>query len=378
MSVEKNLRLAKKMIKAGKYDEARSILMRIEHPLATKWLNKLNQISPSSHQKAEYSPKATSNNPTKITATHTEPIEEESSGSPLIIVIIMIGIGVLLAGGAFMITQSEFTEIEVIIADNTGCGGQQWVDDIDGSFNELYRYSLWDMLYFDDLDSPLKIDEDLRTQQIAELETRLARIQNISTPDCTIDMRDKLIEAYGAQIRATEIFQPHDPINAFGQFGKTLRLMKESATDLITLGAEFRRLDNAAIEQLIDPVCPAFEYVTRTMYVDNQFIVMLLVDPQVQSLEAYYSLIRDLGQQYYRVLDDPNVVPCLWEVRNQFVEMIDGMRSSLEALLGQDEYGYQFHIERFNTAMDQFYIELDKAGLDPKQFGANVAVRNNN
>ena len=58
--------------------------------------------------------------------------------------------------------------------------------------------------------------------------------------------------------------------------------------------------------------------------------------------------------------------------------MIDGMRSSLEALLGQDEYGYQFHIERFNTAMDQFYIELDKAGLDPKQFGANVAVRNNN
>ena len=388
MSEEQQLRTVKKMINAGMYDEARAALMSIEHPLADKWLKKINQISPPTYKMAERNAaairksraksKPQKQTKTKIKAAQSDFFEDEhtttSPASILTIIVVMIGIGVLLVGGAFMLTQSNFIE-PAITTDNTGCGAQEWITAIDGSFNELYRYNLWEMMYFESADGFLLIDEDLRNQQINDLNTRLARIENTTAPECTQDVREKLIEAYKAQIRATEILQPSDPLSAFGLFGKTLRLMQESATDLTQLGAQFRRIDSEAIDKLLDTDCPAFAYVTRTMYVDNQFLVMLLVDPQIQSLDAYYSLIRDLAQQYYRVLDDPNVKSCLWEVRNQFVEMIDSFKSALEALSGNDLYGFEVHFERFDTALDQFYVELANVGIDPKQFGSEVVIR---
>lgn len=386
MSEEQQLRTVKKMINAGMYDEARAALLTIDHPLADKWLKKLDEISPASYQLADRNQEAirksqsTSRKQTKA-KSKSKPIpvasyddEKTSSASIVIIIVVMIGIGALLVGGAFMLAQSQFIE-PAITTDNTGCGAQDWITAIDGSFNELYRYNLWEMLYFESAEGALKIDEDLRNQKIQDLQTRLVRIENTSAPACTEDVRDQLIEAYKSQIRATEILQPDNPLNAFGLFGKTLNLMKSSAIELTDLGAQFRRIDYAAIEQLVAPTCPAFEYVTRTMYVDNQFIVMLLVDPQVQSLDAYYSYIRDLAQQYYRVLDDPNVNPCLWEVRNQFVEMIDSYKSALEALSGNDLYGFEVHYERFNTALDQFYVELATVGIEPTQFGSEVVIR---
>lgn len=393
MSEEQQLRTVKKMINAGMYDEARAALMSIEHPLADKWLKKINQISPPSIKMAERNATAIRKSRAKAKAQKKTKAKSKSkvtesdffgdvdshstsTASILTIIVVMIGIGVLLVGGAFMLTQTDFIE-PAITTDNTGCGGQEWINAIDGSFNELYRYNLWEMMYFDGADGYLLIDETLRNQQITDLNTRLARIENTTAPDCTEDVREKLIEAYEAQIRATEILQPNDPLSAFGLFGKTLRLMQESATELTEMGAQFRRIDSEAIDQLLDTDCPAFAYVTRTMYVDNQFLVMLLVDPQIQTLDAYYSLIRDLAQQYYRVLDDPNVKSCLWEVRNQFVEMIDSFKSALEALSGADDYGFEFHFDRFEVALDQFYIELGKVGIDPQQFGSEVVIRNN-
>ena len=367
MSEEQPFRTIQKMITAGMYDEARVALMSLDHPLASQWLKKLNQISPPTVQIAPHKNRAT-----------PQPKAQEAEASPagtlLVVMAVMIGIGVLLAGGVLMLIQRDAPEPS-LITDQTGCGGQNWVNMIDGSFNELYRYNLWGMLYYDGEAGPLTIDENLRQQEIDRLELRLSQIENTKAPECTEAARQKLIEAYKAQIRATQILQPDDPLQAFGLLGKTLRLMQEAATDLIALGAQFRRIDSEAIEKILDTDCPAFAYVTRTMYVDNQFLVMLLVDPQVQSLDAYYSLIRDLAQQYYRVLDDPDVVPCLWEVRNQFVAMIDSSKSALEALSGADTYGFEVHLERFMTAQEQFYIELEKIGLNPKQFGYSVVVR---
>ena len=303
------------------------------------------------------------------------PPESNSKATLIVIVAVMVGIGILLAGGAFMLTQTGFVE-PPITSDETGCGGQEWVNAIDGSFNELYRYNLWDMMYFDGATGPLRIDEDIRQQQINELQSRLTRIENTTAPECTQAVRDKIIEAYEAQILATETLQPDDPLRAFGLFGKTLRLMKESASELIDLGAQFRRIDSEAIEQVVDPECAAFEYVTRTMYIDNQFLLMALVDPQIQTLDAYYSFINDLAQQYYRVKDDQSVTPCLWEVRNQFVETIDGVKSIFEAALGNDINGIEYHAERVDVAWEQFYVEIRKLGLDPNQFGYEVVIRN--
>lgn len=385
MPEEQQLKTIKKMINAGMYDEARAALMSIEHPLADQWLKKLNKISPPTYKmamrnnaairKSHAKSKSKAKLKTKeFTALPDDEEDASSRGTIIVVMAVMIGIGVLLVAGAFMLTQQGDVE-PVITTDNTGCGGQDWVNAIDGSFNELYRYNLWGMLYFDGLDGPLRIDEDLRDQEIKVLESRLLRIENTIAPECTNSAREKMIEAYEAQILATEILQPEDPIRAFGVFGKTLRLMQESASELIELGAQFRRIDGEAIDKVLDTDCPAFAYITRTMYVDNQFIVMALVDPQIQDLQSFYSFINDLSQQYYRVLDDPNVVSCLWESRNQFVEIIDSARSMFEAVLGADLNGIEHHYDRMNIAWDQFYVEIEKLGLDPLQFGAGVVIR---
>jgi len=382
MAEEKQLRAIQKMIKAGMYDEARAALMSIDHPTADKWLKKLNQISPPrTPQRRKRQPeKQRDERKSKPKVDDFYEVDNEddfeaagtSSASVVVIVAVLIGIGVLLVGGAFMLTQGGFVE-PPITTDNTGCGAQTWVNEIDGSFNELYRYNLWDMIYIEGAQG--FVDEEIRQQQIAELESRLARIENSEPPDCVADEKELLIEAYKAQIRATEILDIQNPLQAFGLFGRALDRMKEAGSNLLDLGAQFRRVDSAAINQFVNPECPAFEYVTRTMYVDNQFIVMMLTDPQITTIEQLQSYIRDLAQQYYRVLDDPNVPPCLWEVRNQFVEMIDSAQSAFEAVTGFDAYGFEVHLERFVTAVDQFYIEIEKVGLDPTQFGGLVVIR---
>jgi len=385
MAEEKQLRAIQKMIKAGMYDEARAALMSMDHPTATKWLRKLNQISPPKNRPQSRKRKSEKQREERKSKQKVDDFygdDDERNYEPagnqtasfIVVIAVLIGIGVLLVGGALMLTQSDALE-PPITTDNTGCGAQAWVNEVDGSFNEVYRYNLWDMLYFNNENGLLYLDEDLRTQQLADLEQRLERIEDSSPPDCVVAVRDKMIEAYETQITATKILDINNPLQAFGLFGKTLRLMKESGEELTTLGAQFRRVDGAAIRQVVNPDCPAFEYVTRTMYVDNQFIVMLLVDPEIATLDQFYSYIRDLAQQYYRVLDDPNVPPCLWEVRNQFVEMIDSFKSALEAGVNFDTFGFESHLARFETAVDQLYIEIEKVGLDPQQFGSFVVVR---
>lgn len=376
MSEEKQLRAIQKMIKAGMYDEARSALLSIDHPTANKWLKRLNQISPPKTKIRSRPQKSQRKEKLKTEDYLVDDVQPtaNSKATAIVIIAVLIGIGALLVGGAFMLTQSSDVELP-IATDNTGCGAQTWVNEVDGSFNDIYRYNLWEMIFYNPSTGLLQVDEDLRTQQIADLEDRLKGIEDSTPPDCVAGVRYKLVEVYEAQILATKILDINNPIQAFGLFGKTLRLMKEAGTELIELGAQFRRIDGASINQVVDPECPAYEYVTRTMYVDNQFVVMLLVDPQVGSLDAFYSLIRDLAQQYYRVLDDPNVPPCLWEVRNQFVEMIDGMQRALEAATGADAYGFEVHFTRFTDALDQFYVEIEKVGLDPVQFGGLVVIR---
>lgn len=384
MSDEQRLRTVRKMINAGMYDEARAALHTIDHPMADKWLQKLNQISPPTHKVAPRKQSASRKKQSKEkpkSKSKTQEIddfyadapdaESSSNASKIVVVAVLAAIGVLLIGGALMLTQGgDFVE-PAITTDNTGCGGQEWVNSIDGAFNELYRYNLWDMFTPNEYGF-LLVDEELRDTQINDLKTRLTRIEKSVAPDCMVAVRDTLIEAYESQIRATEIFNDQDPINAFGLFGKTLRLMKEAATEMVEMGAQFRRVDSAAINQLVDPECPAFEYVTRAMYVDNQFLVLAFVDPQVQTLEAYYSLRNDFAQQYYRVIDDPNVPPCLWEVRNQLAETIDGVKSLLDAALGSDLNGMYHHADRVQVAWAQLAVEMEKVGLDPLQFGGDV------
>ncbi len=384
MAEEKQFRVIRKMINAGMYDEARSALMGMNHPTADKWLKKLDQISPPTTRQQPRKRRPQPANETRKQKTKIDDFyadEEENENQPLgtsmasmvVIVVVLFGIGALLIGGAFMLTQSSFIE-PPITTDETGCGAQAWVNEIDGSFDEIYRYNLWEMIYFNQ-NNFLVVDPDLRSRQVAELEGRLARIENSTPPDCVVSIRDKMVEAYETQIAATQYLDINNPLQAFGSFGKTLRLMKESGTELLEMGAQFRRVDGAAVRQVVDPECPAFEYVTRTMYVDNQFVVIMLVDPEVTTIDQLYSLIRDLAQQYYRVKDDPNVPPCLWEVRNQFVEMIDAMQRALEAITGLDFYGAESHLNRYSDALDRFYIEVEKVGLDPQQFGSYVTIR---
>ena len=47
MSTKEQLNHARMLIKAKKYDEARSILVNIEHPIAEQWLAKLDTIAPT-------------------------------------------------------------------------------------------------------------------------------------------------------------------------------------------------------------------------------------------------------------------------------------------------------------------------------------------
>ena len=375
MSEEQQLRTVKKMINAGMYDEARAALLTIDHPLAEKWLQKLDQISPPTYKTAARKrsrpqPKPKDKNVEVYYPDDPEPIEEPppSRTSPILIIGIFAIIGVLLVGGVIMLTQGEGFE-PPITTDNTSCGGQEWINSIDGSFNELYRYNLWDLFGVDENTYYIIMDETLRDQQIKDLEARLERVEQSVAPDCLAGARDKMIEAYEAQIQATEIVDVDNPINAFGLFGKTLRLMKEAATEMVEVGGQFRRVDSAAINQLLDEGCPAFEYVTRTMYVDNQFLVMMFVDPQIQSLDAYYSFVNDLSQQYYRVKDDPNVPPCMWATRDQFVQLIESTRGVFEAALGSDINGMYYHSRNATAAWEQLFVEIEKAGLNPAQFG---------
>lgn len=377
MAEEKQFRVIRKMINAGMYDEARSALMGMDSPKADQWLRKLNQISPpkTRQQPRRQQPVREQRKPKPTVddfyadelPEKPKPTGNNTAASKVVVIAVMLGIVVLLAGGAFMLTQTGTLE-PPITTDETGCGAQAWVNEIDGSFNDLYRYNLWDMLYFDQNDV-LILDEDLRQKNITELENRLARLENSSPPDCVVDVRNTMVEAYEAQITATKILDIYNPLRAFGLFGRTLILMKDAGTELVDLGAQFRRVDGAAIKQVVNPDCPAFEYVTRIMYVDNQFVVMLLVDPEITRMDQLQSFVNDLAQQYYRAKDDPTVPACLWEVRNSFVEMVDGMKSAFEAITGFDLYGFETHYARFETALDEFYIEVEKVGLDPKQFG---------
>lgn len=373
MSDEQRLRTVKKMINAGMYDEARAALLSIDHPLADKWLQKLNQISPPTYQTAspkrrKSKEKPKSKNVEVYYPDDPLPQQPPSKTSPVLIIGIFVIIGVLLVGGAYMLTQGEVIE-PPITTDNTDCGGQAWINSIDGSFNELYRYNLWNLFGVDEDTYYIIMDEALRDQQIKELQSRLDRVEKSTAPDCLAGARDKMIEAYESQIQATEILNVDSPLSAFGLFGKTLRLMKEAATEMVEVGGQFRRVDSAAINQLLDTDCPAFEYVTRTMYVDNQFLVMMFVDPQIQTLDAYYSFVNDLSQQYYRVKDDPNVPPCMWAVRDQFVSLIESTRGVFEAALGSDLNGMFFHSGNATAAWEQLFIEIDKVGLNPAQFG---------
>jgi len=45
MQTQKDLQQAQKLIKAGKYEEARRILITVEHPTADKWLARINDIT---------------------------------------------------------------------------------------------------------------------------------------------------------------------------------------------------------------------------------------------------------------------------------------------------------------------------------------------
>ncbi|GEM_PF-3756843 len=63
MTTKEQLSKAKKLIQNKRYDEARQILQSIDHPIAEKWLAKLDNISPSSPTTPSQSlPKHTSSN----------------------------------------------------------------------------------------------------------------------------------------------------------------------------------------------------------------------------------------------------------------------------------------------------------------------------
>lgn len=383
MSVKQELQTVKKMIDAGMYEEARSILTTIDHPVAKKWLAKINQISPPRpHDDDEddeflaldYS--AASDDPMGKSKKKAAPPQKRSA-TMIVVVAFLAVIGALLVGGFLLLSDNSALAggyEPPIVGDDTSCGAQAWVNKVDGSFNEIYRYNLWEMLFYESWESVgLSVDEDLRKKQIETLRNNLARIEAEEFPDCVANARNDLIQAYEILIEATEIFDQNDPIYAFGRFGKTLDLMVSAGTELTQLGARFRRVDGAAIASVTNVDCPAYAYVTRTMYVDNQFMVMMFVDPGIATLEQYQSFVLDLGQQYYRV-KDANVPPCLWEVRNAFVQIIDSMRSMFQAGLGMDIAGIELHEQNLDIAVDKFYEEVAKVGLDPFQFGEVVIV----
>lgn len=372
MSVKQQLQDAKKLIDAGQYDEARAILKSVEHPVAYKWLIQINRIAPE--DESNDAPDVPEKQKAKREVTSPNPAK-----TLVAMVFTFTGIVVLILAGAFLLVSDDEAYgayVEPIFVDETGCGAQDWVDAVDGSFNEIYRYNLWDMLYWDLGDTfTLQVDEDLRARQITDLEEGLFRLETTEYPNCVAEARSNMITAYETLIDATRIFNPADPLNAFGRFGRTLDLMESTGKVMVEIGARFQRIDGEAIRNVTDPDCPAFAYVTRTMYVDNQFIVMMLVDPSITTLEQLQSFIRDLSQQYYRVKDKPDVPACLWDTRNSFVEMIDAMRSFFEAALGNDLNGMDIHYTRYETSLDQFYVNIENLGLNPNQFGAFVVIR---
>lgn len=130
---KEQLETAREMIKAKKYNEARGLLRTVDHPLASEWLDKIDQLDPpqAGHPLEQQPPmfqSAKGDGGFMADIDSSDVIQADNRGSggslPLAIIggIIGMAIGAAIWAGVAIVTKYEVGWIAIIVGALTGGG----------------------------------------------------------------------------------------------------------------------------------------------------------------------------------------------------------------------------------------------------------------
>lgn len=359
-TLKKQMQVVQKLIKLNRFDEARDVLMTISHKKAKQMLKAINKKSP---ERDEY--------------TGEDDDEDDLSprtakGSPNLVFIVtsLLVLIAILGGGVAASTQEVelLTGSTVVTVDD--CGVQRWYNTSNGAFADMTSFSLFGLIY---VSGNRYYTDQIAQQNVVEyFQERINTLEALDTPECAQQAKEYLVAALTASMLAAQRFDVDSPSPAFYQMGQMLDNQLLAARELQSLNVRFAGPDVQAVDMLTDTSCPAYEWVMRQLYIDNQFMLMVFVFDDIfegsNLLDSIYNYIRSLRQQEV-YLKNSTPPPCLGQAREHLVDAIGYYAMMFEAATGSDQYGVQVHNDSALEALGKFYDEIEALGLDPHQFG---------
>lgn len=365
-SLKKQMQVIQKLIKLKRLDEARDVLMTINHTKAKALLKKLNKQSP---EKDRYVPV---DDDDADRPTPAEEVTVSAAGSPnfVFIFVSLLVLLVIMAGGVYAANEPVQPLMRSVSVVDDGCGAQTWYNRVAGVFADSIAFSPFMLIYVDS--DQIAVNPELQQDVIARFNSRISALENTEVPPCMAAAQAHLLAAAQAGALAAERFNNTDPGRSFYQIGVMLDETIAAADELQAQNVTFFGQEEFAVQMLTDEQCPAYEWAMRQMYTDNQFILMIMVYDDVfegsNLMASVQNYITSLRQQHV-TLKYANAPACVSMAKIHLVDAIDAFAMIFEAAIGGDTYGMNLHNETMLQSLGWFYDELENQGLDPYHFG---------
>jgi hypothetical protein len=361
-TVSKNKMLqAKELINQKRYDEARKILVTIDHPAAYRWLDNLDVIAPPGTKSPPAMPARKGSK------------SAGSGGGKVLLLIGGIMLVIVLGVGAYFGALTFFP----FLTDDTNCGAQSWWNSVNGQFDAVVNFNPYELMSISNTNASISVDKQKATLKIKELKDNRYVFEQASYPGCVATARASLLKAIDETIIAADTMDPTVPQLMFKHIYDALVSSEAAAQDLNALSIDFWGSDVKAVNSLLDTQCPAHKWLVENLYVKNQFFTLVFVTDNLlyapDLLAAFTNYLYDLDLQYYR-FSTTSAPPCLEATKQHMLKVIDSFKSIFWAAYGGDIYGMEVHATALDTSWDALMNEIDRLGVDSHLFGRVVKI----
>jgi hypothetical protein len=316
---------ARYLIKQRRYDEARSILRTVSHPVARQWLTKLDTIAPEQRGNS------------KLDYALWVGIAAAS-----FVVIVLVG---------YLLVR-HFAPPYVPLADAANCAAQEWYDQVSGRVPVLA------------LDLGLsQNDASATSRSIAALRKQRGIIEGITYPSCVEAARASLLTSIDENILA---LRNADTIGLYGHMLNAMTGLKDTFTQLGGFGVHLSLSDSALAQDLFSP-CPAKLWVLQNVFVGNDFMQLFLKEGYLRSLVGRDDVLQTQIFQLNnarRALQNTTPPPCLVKAKEYMLGAMDSGVATLDAVRGLDANGVSLHQRSMTEQFLKFADQLQLIGVD--------------
>jgi hypothetical protein len=323
-SVENHLGAAKLLIQQRRYDEARTLLQSIDHPIARRWLAQLERVAPSRPAPTAY--------------------------LLLWLAAAVVSFAVIVLVGYTLV--SHYFPANIPLANAANCAAQEWYDQVSGRVPALA------------LDLGLSQNDMSATNRtLAALRKQRGIIEGITYPNCVQSARASLLNSLDENILA---LQRTNTISLYRHLLNALTSLKDTFTQLGAFNVHLSAADSGLAAGLTGE-CPAKLWVLQNVFVGNDFMQLFLKEGYLRGLVGRDDVLQAQIFQINnarRALQKASPPPCLAKAKTYMLSAMDSGVATLDAVRGMDANGVLLHQRSMIAQFLKFADQLQLIGVD--------------